>query len=103
MRSTGDSRLSNTGGQKPEWCGTSEFFRQLTPSVTLDDQGRPKVTLRISKFIAYAPLPKAHDILHGKRPFQKIPPVTEVLGVTKNEIGELRIRMALTVDVKVGA
>jgi hypothetical protein len=40
-------------------------------------------------------------ILHGKRPFQKIPSVTEVLGVTKNEIGELRIRAVLTVDVKV--
>jgi hypothetical protein len=40
-------------------------------------------------------------ILHGKRPFQKIPSVTEVLGVTKNEIAELRIRVALTVDVKI--
>jgi hypothetical protein len=40
-------------------------------------------------------------ILHRKRPFQKIPPVTEVLAVTKNQIGELSIRVALTVDVKV--
>jgi hypothetical protein len=39
MRSTGDSHLSNAGGQKPERCAAS----------------------RIWKFIAYAPLPKAHN------------------------------------------